>query len=348
MKAIEQWSRQQKQRFTPKKKDFTQPVACWSEPDLLNNQHVNALVVILRTKGCRWAAESGCTMCGYFNDSAWQTVTNEQLQHQWDKALEKYTDQAVIKIFTSGSFLDKEEIPEPVLKHILTTVPSSVHLLQVESRPEYVNEDIVPSVSEYLGSTEFRVGIGLETSNDITREHTINKGFSFQQFQHAADLLHQNKHSVKTYVLLKPPFLTEQEAINDAVSTIKQADEYTDVFSLNPANVQRHTIVECLWKKNKYRPPWLWSVIEVLQQGKTLTKKRIQCDIAGGGSKRGAHNCKQCDKQVLQHIKTFSLNQNPTMLNKVKSCSCHEEWLDQLDLEALTFGSLVDFSRVRI
>lgn len=345
MTSIEQWCAQQKQCFNPKAVDYSKPVACWNEPDVLpDNKKTDAFVVILRTKGCRWAKQSGCTMCGYFNDSACNGIDQECLLQQWQYALTQYNNQRILKVFTSGSFFDTEEISKAVSDSIVSTLPSSVKLFQVESRPEYVTSEIMTTVKNQTCDVLFQVGIGLESSNDLVRTYAINKGFSFKHYEVAANLLHKYSFLVKTYVLFKPLFLTEQEAITDAVTTIEDAEEYTDVFSVNPVTVQRRTLVEHLWKKNKYRPPWLWSIIQVLQQGRQHTKKRIQCDVTGGGSWRGPHNCKHCDTKVLEQIKSFSQEQKLSIFKPMIECSCYSKWLDQLDIEALTFGSIVDFS----
>ena len=150
--------------------------------------------------------------------------------------------------------------------------------------------------------------------------------------------------SVKTYVLMKPPFLTEKEALNDCIQTTRDIASSTDILSLNPTNVQRYTVVEYLWKRNQYRPPWLWSVVEYLQQSKDITDALVKCDVVGGGNMRGAHNCGTCDYKVLNAIEEFSLTQKQSVL-KGLTCDCKEKWRDQLDLENLSFGSLVDFSR---
>jgi hypothetical protein len=150
--------------------------------------------------------------------------------------------------------------------------------------------------------------------------------------------------SVKTYVLLKPPFVTEKESLNDCLHTIKDISSLTDIISINPTNVQHHTVVEYLWKREQYRPAWLWSVAEVLQQSKNLTNAVVKCDVVGGGSIRGAHNCGVCDRDVLDAIEQFSLSQKPNVFDAL-SCSCKNKWLDQLDVESLSFGSCVDFGR---
>jgi len=143
---------------------------------------------------------------------------------------------------------------------------------------------------------------------------------------------------------MKPPFLTEKESLNDCIRTIKDTAQYSDLVSLNPTNVQRHTIVEHLWKRNQYRSPWLWSIVELLQQSKHITKAFVKCDTVGGGNMRGPHNCGVCDHAVLHAIEEFSLSQNQDVFNGL-TCDCQEIWRDQLNLESLSFGSVIDFTR---
>lgn len=98
---------------------LSQPVRCWSEKDVLDRTIVDAYVLILKTRGCSWALSSGCTMCGYWNDSAMGPVSDTDLLQQFDTAMERYAGEKIVKIFTSGSFLDPGEIPQTVRNHIL-------------------------------------------------------------------------------------------------------------------------------------------------------------------------------------------------------------------------------------
>jgi radical SAM enzyme (TIGR01210 family) len=283
-------------------------------------------------------------MCGYFNDSMLSAVSEKDLLAQFENALQGYKNEKIVKIFTSGSFLDPSEIPVPVQQQILTTLDNTAEKISVESRPEFITEKSVGAIQKNIPLKKFEVGIGLETSNDLVREKAINKGFTFQDFKKAAVLLKKHKAHVKTYVLLKPPFLTEKESLNDCINTAKDTSSCTDLLSLNPTNIQRHTVVEYLWKRNQYRPPWLWSIVEFLQQSTSITDAFVKCDVVGGGSTRGPHNCGVCDTKVLHAIEEFSLTQKKEVFNGL-SCSCQEQWRDQLDLESLSFGSLVDFTR---
>lgn len=341
MNTIASFCKQLKQGYYPKKTNYAEPVKYWSEPDRYQDKIIKAFVIILKTKGCSWSEQSGCTMCGYFNASAHEQISDEDLISQFQQAMTGYQDEPVVKIFTSGSFFDTEEISTSVRNHIFQELIEKTTKIAVESRPEYITEKTLASIKPFFQKTKLEVGIGLESSDDIIREKNINKGFSFLDYEQAATLLKKYNHHLKTYVLVKPPFLTEKEAINDCIKTIESVKELTDQISLNPTNVQKNTLVEYLWKRKQYRPPWLWSVVEILQQGNKITSKRLQCDIAGGGSIRGAHNCKKCDKHVLRAIDTFSRSQNPYDLKDL-DCTCKQHWKDQLELEPLSFGSIID------
>ncbi len=343
MIEIEEYCKNLKQDFKPRKKDFSKPVSCWTEKDLINNKIVDTFVIIFRTRGCSWAIKSGCSMCGYFNDSAWSKVTDEELFSQYKKAMEKYNGERFVKIFNSGSFLDKSEISEDIRNKILKDLNKKIEKISFESRPEYITEKTISNVRNILKDKIIEIGIGLETADDEIRKNIINKGFSFKDFKKAVDILKKHNINLKTYVLIKPPFLTERESINDAVNTVKKIKDFTDVISFNPCNVQRRTFVEYLWKKKLYRPPWLFGVAKILKESKKIVNDsvRLKCDVAGGGKIRGAHNCKKCDKKYLKAISDFSLNQDTSVFNNL-NCECKDKWLDQLDLENLGFGSLID------
>ncbi|MDG6228887.1 MAG: archaeosine biosynthesis radical SAM protein RaSEA [Candidatus Thermoplasmatota archaeon] len=345
MNPLAEFCHELKTGFIPKTKDPKRPVRVWSEPDRYHDEIINAFVIILRTKGCSWAQHSGCSMCGYFNDSAWDTITSDDIIQQYTTAMASYNKEPVVKIFTSGSFLDTSEVPLSSQDHIFTDLGGKVEKIMVESRPKYITDTRLHHISTICDDTAVELGVGLETANDTIRTHVINKGFSFKDYQQAAETIHKHNKMLKTYVLIKPIFLTEADAINDAIQTTKAITHMTDTISFNPCNVQRNTLTEYLYKKDQYRPPWLWSIIEILRESKHIAPgTRLQCDIAGGGSRRGAHNCKNCDRPVLDAISRFSLTQDDSTFADL-TCTCKDQWHDQIELEKMTFGSIVDFSK---
>jgi radical SAM enzyme (TIGR01210 family) len=342
MNELAKFCRNLKKDFKPKSKDPKKPVSCWSEKDVLNDKIIDAFVMIFRTRGCSWALNSGCSMCGYFNDSMWENVSNNDLLTQFDTAMKSYSGQKFVKIFTSGSFLDDKEINPNVRKEIFGKLIETVDKVSVESRPEFITDGKLSEIKEGFKSKTFEVGLGLETASDFIREHCLNKGFTFNDYKKAAKTLKKHNVKLKTYVLIKPPFLTEKESINDAINTVDKIKTITDNVSFNPTNVQRNTLVNFLWQRKQYRPAWLFSVTEILKESRNITGDvKIKCDIAGGGSIRGAHNCKSCDRKFLNAIAEFSLSQDVNIFNGL-DCDCKEIWLDQLDIEDLGFGSLVN------
>ena len=256
--------------------------------------------------------------------------------------MNKYSWQKFVKIFTSGSFLDDKEVKPKVRKQILSKLAETADKVSVESRPEYITDKKISEIKKIFKSKIFGVGVGLETADNITRERCLNKGFTFDDYKKAVKTLKKYNVKLKTYILVKPPFLTEKESLEDAINTAEKIKEITDTISFNPTNVQRNTLVNYLWQRKKYRPPWLFSIVEILKESKKIAPDvLIKCDIAGGGSIRGAHNCKECDRKYLRAIEDFSLNQNVKEFNGL-DCDCKDKWLDLLDIEDLTFGSIND------
>ncbi len=342
MNELAQFCKDLKKNIVIKETDSKKPVSFWSEKDAINGKIVDAFVIIFRTKGCSWALLSGCTMCGYFNDSMWKTVSDEDIIYQFEKAMNSYSNQKFVKIFTSGSFLDDKEISSKVRNKILSRLAENADKISVESRPEYINDKKLSEISKIIKEKTFEIGIGLETANDEIREKHLNKGFTFEKYKKASKLLKKYNFKIKTYVLIKPPFLTEKESIKDAIDTVEKIKKITDTISFNPTNIQKNTLVEYLWKRRQYRPAYLFSIIEILKKSKKIAPNVfIKCDISGGGSIRGAHNCKDCDRKYLDAISEFSLNQDAKIFNGL-SCSCKENWLDLLEIEELSFGSIID------
>ena len=74
--------------------------------------------------------------------------------------------------------------------------------------------------------------------------------FLYYHFQAAAQLVQRSGFSIKTYLLLKPPFLNEHDAIVDVLKSIKVLNQnsLTDCISINPVIIQKFTLVEYLFE----------------------------------------------------------------------------------------------------
>lgn len=291
----------------------------WREKERFEGRVEDCLTAIITTRGCSWRK---CYMCGYWSES--RALSDEALKIQIDQIFEKIGDIRILKLFTSGSFLDEREISPELRAYLLDLCrESGVKKLIIESRPEFIE---ARKLRDFKG-IQLEVGIGLETANDFIREQCINKGFSFSDFERSAEILRREGFRVKCYLLLKPPFLSEKEAIKDLVESAEKVKKYADIISINLMNVQKGTLVERLWKRGLYRPPWLWSALEVLKS----VSAEVICDPVAGGKIRGPHNCGKCDNEIVKAIKLFSLTQDKNLLEF--ECKCKKNWLKFLELE---------------
>jgi radical SAM enzyme (TIGR01210 family) len=318
-----------------KVKNPNKPAAAWTIQARIGTKTGTALSIVLSTEGCAHArgSEGGCTMCSYLLDGTSKNPTSDEFLNQFLEAMKKVENASApisVKIYTSGSFLDTDEIPIEARNQILTEISNDKRITEVvlESRPEYVQDSTLEEIRSLLGNRLIELAMGLESSSDIIRSLCINKNFDFADFKEAVDIGKKYEIGTRAYVLLKPPFLTERDALIDAQKTISDAiDAGVSTISLNPVNVQSNTLVESLWKKQRYRPPWLWSVVEVLQYAHETAKGavRVVCDPAAAGKKRGTHNCGKCDKSVVTAIRQFSLTQDVSVFGDL-GCECKNLW----------------------
>jgi len=326
----------QKIKFNPPDR----PTAVWTGKDILDGKPISTLTVIFQTTGCRW---NNCTMCGYVYDSSRRAPSHDELMKQFEHALLRCRDEEfMVKIFTSGSFLDDGEIPTTTRIEMLSRLGADARVKKViaETRPEYVTKEKVSECTAALGK-RFEVAVGLETSNDMIRKDSINKGFSFADFVNASKIAEQENATVKAYLLLKPPFLSEGVAINDIISSITDAAQYAGTISVNLCNVQKGTLMDEMFERGDYRPPWLWSAVEVLKRGKEANSGTvIMSDPVAAGSSRGPHNCGKCDKDVAEAIRIFSVTQDTSVFEGL-TCDCRELWEKVVELERFTFGSVM-------
>jgi len=226
----------------------------------------------------------GCLNCGYFmgtssdhDPSPRQYV--EQLQHAMDRVEERgYPPYDVLELNCDGSFLNDEEIPPNARQLLLGRIASLDHVkaLHVESRPEYITTDGVADVVARLRPDQrLSVGIGLESTDPFIRAICVGKGFSDRDFKQAVRDVQDAgpRASARCYILLKPAFLTEEEAVEDCGRTLGYVGElvrqgYRVDAKIEPAVVAGNTLLEVLFNSqrpgSRYVPPSTWSVIQVL------------------------------------------------------------------------------------
>jgi archaeosine synthase beta-subunit len=304
----------------PRNFDPREYISTWTEKDLLDGKVVDAWVIIFRTRGCYWARSSGCSMCGYVNDVA-QEVSVDDLRHQLDVVLKRHEDQPMVKVYTSGNFFDDHEVAPEIRGALLRELGDRCDKVIVETLSHLLRREQLDTALEFVDDLE--VAFGLESTNPRVLRYSVNKVWGLEEHARGAALCHEAGASVKTYLLVKPPFLSERDAIEDAIQSGHDAGPHSDTVSFNPVNVQSHTLVDRLFRRGEYRPPWLWSVVEVLDRTRDL-KAHVKSHPTAGGMVRGAHNCGKCDRKFVDAIEEFSLGLRSTFEDL--ACDCKDVW----------------------
>lgn len=313
--------------------DASKPATVYLTPEVLpDGSPCTAATVILRTRGCTWWWKSGCTFCGYFNDVR-DDVTIDNLQSQWIEA-KKITNDfegcKMVKVYTSGTFFEDEENPTQWQETVLReTREMGLHLV-VEAQAHLCREDKLSWVSSiHPGCT---VAIGLEAYDDAVLRFHVNKGFNLKVWHGAVERLRKHNLRVKTYLLFKPPFMSEGDALTHSVSWVKQVARFSDEVSINPMNIQKKTIVDRLHRNREYRPPWLWSLVKMIKESHhdiTESGCRVIVHPTAGGKVRGAHNCGKCDKEVVAAIERYSVSKELDEFSSLH-CDCKSVWSDEI------------------
>jgi archaeosine synthase beta-subunit len=306
----------------------------WVEPEALGAERVRAFVLILKTRGCYWADVKGCSMCGYSKDTLGRSATPNELANQLAEALDRYRGEPYVKVYTSGSFLDDREVDAESRRAIVGAFSGRARRFLFETLPEFANPSVLsPLVESFAG--ELEVALGLETTDPTVLARYVHKSTGPREYLEAADRIRGLGLRTKAYLLLKPPYLTEAEAVEDVVRSVAEAAPHFDTLSVNPVHIQNGTVVEWLYHRGRYRPPWLWSVVEALRAGaEQRGGSRLVSFPTAGGLPRGPHNCRSCDARVLDAIEEVSLSQEFSGLASL-DCACREEWRARCELEPL-------------
>ncbi len=314
--------------------DATELATVYKTPEILpDGTHCTAATVIFRTRGCVWWWKSGCTFCGYFNDVR-DDVTADDLFAQWDEAkrrLDDFEGCSMVKVYTSGTFFEDRENPPEWQEAILRETHERGLDLVIEAQAQMCTPEKIAWVAErHPGCT---VAIGLEAYDDTVLRFHVNKGFSTKQWHRSIDMLRENGLRVKTYLLFKPPFMSEGDALQHTSKWISQVAPLSDDVSVNPMNIQKRTIVERLFRNREYRPPWLWSLVEMLEQVHDDVSKagaRIIVHPTAGGRIRGAHNCGACDMDIVAAIERYSVSADIGEFAGL-DCDCRRVWRTEVD-----------------
>lgn len=324
----------------PPDADLEKPQGVRDDTVLFEGKSLHRRRIVLLTPKCTSAS---CLMCPLPNEALDnRTITPEQIIKQYDSCFGQPNDHEIetISLYTNGNFFADNEIPEVVKEHIYRHISTTnAKYVLVESLPQFVNEQKLALAKKYLKDKVLITAIGLQSSSDLVRQISVNTTCTQESFEKAYHLSRKFGFDIQAFLMIKPPFLTETEAINDCVDSIGYLYQLgIKNPTLCACRAAPNTVLDILRLDGKYHSPWLWTVAEVMTRSaekypqsvpmlvinELLSEKNLDSTVS--------HNCDECSASVIQALVRFNADRNVAALKSVTH-TCYQNYLQERKTE---------------
>jgi radical SAM enzyme (TIGR01210 family) len=252
--------------------DARRPYAFVLEQELSDAREVVPVATLFLTnRECPWR----CLMCDLWRNTLAETVPIGAIPEQIDFALAQLGSARVIKLYNSGSFFDVRAIPSEDYGPIADRV-SRFDRVIVECHPALLGKSVFRFRDMLAGKLE--VAMGLETAHPQTLAR-LNKRMTVEQFGAASEVLRRNGVALRVFVLVKPPFQTDEEAWEGCRRSIEFAFSCgATVVSLIPTRGGNGAL-QALAQQGEFRPPRLELLEAAVEYGIHLGHGRVFADL---------------------------------------------------------------------
>jgi radical SAM enzyme (TIGR01210 family) len=248
-----------------------------AEPNPAGGQ-ASILTVFLTNKECPWR----CLMCDLWRHTLEETVPVGAIPEQVERAFaadqSEHPKQAQwLKLYNAGSFFDPQAIPAADWPELARKARAYERLV-VECHPKLIWEErILPFQRELGTDTRLELALGLETAHPEVLER-LNKGIDRESFQRSAEWIRRHDMDLRVFVLVKPPFLNETEALEWACRSMDFAfDCGANTISLIPTR-SGNGALEWLEARGEFSPPRPETLEAALSYGIGLGRGRVLAD----------------------------------------------------------------------
>ncbi|MDB5390709.1 MAG: radical protein [Planctomycetaceae bacterium] len=252
--------------------DPWRPYAYLTEPErTVAGQIEQVATLFLTNRECPFR----CLMCDLWKNTLDERVPLGAIPAQIDYALARMPAAQHIKLYNSANFFDPQAIPREDWPAIAGRV-RDFRTIIVENHPRLCGSDCLRFRD--LIETSLEVALGLETIHSEVLER-LNKRMTLHDFDSAVEFLTRNEISVRTFLLLRPPYQTESEGIEWACRGIEYAfDRGVGCVSVIPVR-GGNGIMERLAQEGLFQPPSLSALETVLEFGLNQGRGRVFVDL---------------------------------------------------------------------
>lgn len=259
---------------------------------------VPVATVFLTNRECPWR----CLMCDLWRNTLPGDTPRGAIPAQIDYALERLPAARQIKLYNSGSFFDRRAISLEDHAAIAERM-SGFERVIVECHPALVGDDCL-RFSERL-SGQLEVAMGLETVHPEILNR-LNKRMTLEQFRAAADRLRENDIDLRVFILVKPPFMREDEALEWTARSLEFAFACgATVATLIPTRGGNGAMEE-LAADGEFAPPSLETLESALAYAIGLGQGRVFVDLWDVKQRPG---CASCHKARMARLARMNLEQ---------------------------------------
>ena len=248
-------------------------------------------VILLTNRECPFR----CVMCDLWRNTLDKTVSAGAIPTQIRAALNGLPPVRQVKLYNAGSFFDPAAIPPEDDEEIAALVGGFDRVV-VEAHPGFLAGAYADRCLEFRDrlrafrltslaeatevkkaeATRLEVAIGLETAHAEALAR-LNKRMTVESFRRAAGFLTGHDIDLRVFVLLNPPFLTGDDAVEWACRSIDLAAECgATACSVIPTR-SGNGAMEALG--NAVEPPRLPALERVIEYGLSLGRLRLFADL---------------------------------------------------------------------
>ena len=257
-----------------------------------------------------------CLMCDLWKNTTVESVPIGAIPRQIDYALQRLPRAQHVKLYNSGNFFDGKAIPKDDWPAIVERVRGFKSVI-VENHPK-LSGDGCFEFRDMLAAhdVELEIALGLETVHPKVLPR-LNKQMTVDDFSQAAIRLRSDGIRLRTFILLRPPFLTEEEGIEWAMRSIEFAFEAgVSCCSVVPTR-GGNGIMEQLESEGRFASPQLSSMEIVQERGIQLGVGRVFMDTWDA---QKFSMCSACSELRIQRIADINLSQRVEPRIACKCC----------------------------
>jgi archaeosine synthase beta-subunit len=289
--------------------DPAQPYAFLVESERTRDGRVeDTAVIFLTNRECPFR----CLMCDLWKNTTDERVPEGAIPGQIEFALARLPAAQHVKLYNAGNFFDSQAIPPADWPRIVElTAPYQTVI--VESHPRLVGERCL-KLRDMLRPA-LQVAMGLETVHPEILSR-LNKAMSLVDFEKATCFLVNNGIAVRAFILLRPPFLSEEEGVHWAKESIRFAfDIGVECCVVIPTRAGNGAMEE-LERAGDFTPPRLESLEAALDYGVELRRGRVFADL---WDVKQFFACECCGPARAERLRQMNLMQEVLPLIE---CSC--------------------------